>query len=301
MRFVFSAFLWVALIVPAMAQGGVPDANYNLVVANRDSYAKVIWLYGDSISRGFATGTFTDLMSPTDPLFQFASIANMADMALSENGVINQAIVVYAGNISAADIGAKFASGLIRSGDVVVVEDAAVPSASIATTPDQYRDWWLTIRDAATRYHDVTLVMMTMFDYCHDGNLACTTTNQFDTVQSGGKTWNDAIREAASADPDDYVGQTLLIDMNAAMDNWRSSALSLDGIDVMHGDGIHPNVWGQMKMVGLILRTCGLRYMINTVETMKALASANIATLKYGVSSFTASRATVYVPYLMLP
>src|SRR3546814_19826422 len=81
---------------------------------------------------------------------------------------------------------------------------------------------------------------------------------------------NQATYAAATADLG-CIGQTIWLDMNAKMDQWRNAALTADGDNVIHEDGIHPNVWGQMLMTGEIMKAIGLRPYIADVPSALAL------------------------------
>jgi hypothetical protein len=146
--------------------------------------------------------------------------------------------------------------------------------------------------------------MMTMFDYCENGNLACAM--QFDAPIGGQGTLNDAIRRAAdiSANPVGPDGHTQsggfhFIDMNWIMDTWRRSALRIDGVDVMRPDGVHPNVWGQMKMTQHYLVAAKLDGYVTEVGPLQDLAEQNAAVLGYGSPTFTGARARTYVAAML--
>lgn len=292
--------LWLAPSL-SFAQAGTADATCTQILANRNSInAPVVHLYGDSIMRGAALGKFEDgddPLDPADPLYAFRSPASMANWALSHNGRAER--VAYCGPISATTIQSRIASGIIRAGDTVVLEDAGAYEAG----PNAYYSFWWSVRQAASA-SGVTLVMMSMFDYCTGQNMACSM--QYDIAVGTQGTLNDATRRAAlvTANPVNASGSALnatlrFIDMNWIMDAWRNSALSVDGVDVMRGDGVHPNVWGQMKMVQHMLAAAGLRAAVTNTTPLEDLAAANYQTLAYGSQTFTAARARSYVAAML--
>jgi hypothetical protein len=253
------------------------DSWFSGLVASRT--ARAIVLFGDSISRGYALGGFADVPElATHPLYEFRSIASMGNPALRENG--RPEVIAYAGNAvrepsAPARVQSLISDGVIRRGDVVFIEDAG----DYARFSPQYRDELIALRRAVVEREAVTCVLMTMFDYSSDPAF------QFDTKDAAGMTRNDAIRAAAAADIP-HVGDTILLDMNAKMDEWRTSALGQDGVDVIHADGIHPNVWGQMFMTGEILKAAGVGYLA-TINSAASLAQANWDVLRYGSPYWT--------------
>lgn len=290
------------LLAPTMAcaQAGTADATCQAILANRASHGVIVHLYGDSIMRGAALGQFEDgdnALDPAHPLYAFRSPAAMANWALELNNRPER--FAYCGPVSASTISARVAAGVIRSGDTVVFEDAGDYPAG----PNAYYAWWWQARVAASA-PGVTLVMMSMFDFCTGANMACSM--QFDAQMLGQGTLNDATRRAAlaTANPVSPSGHALsgtvtFIDMDWLMTSWRNSALSVDGVDVMRGDGVHPNVWGQMKMTQHILAAAGLRQFVTDVDPLQDLAEANAAALAYGSTTFTPGRARVYVAAML--
>ena len=238
---------------------------------------------------------FPEALDPAHPLYAFRSIPSMANAALQDNGCT----VRFAyGGAAIGDPAApqtirdRIAAGVIRSGDVVVFEDAG----SHGSDPAAYCAQWQALRAAAGDRHDITVVMMSMFDYLTNPELM--PAYQYD-VAIGGMTMNQATYAAARADLG-CIGQTLWLDMNAKMDQWRNSALNGDGVNVIHPDGIHPNVWGQMLMVGEIMKAVGLRPYIADVPSAMALAQANYLALAYGGPNFTANRAREYAKHCLM-
>lgn len=262
------------------------------------TYRRRIHLIGDSISKGWALAHYEEELSPSNPLYLFRSIPSMANNVLYENGIRDEFYYtgVPAVNLSStlattlASIRSMIAVGTIRSGDAVVVEDAGPHCQD----PDLYQSQWEQLRAAVVDRFDITLVMMSMFSY---PNAAAD--SQYSTI-FGTRTMNDATTAAYLATIPNERGQTLWIDMKTAMDNWRSSAKSVDNVDVMHPDDIHPNVWGQALMVGKLLEALQYRPYINDAAALKNLAYTQYASLKYGSTTFTALRSFQYMAQCIL-
>ncbi|MDR9813118.1 hypothetical protein [Rhizobium hidalgonense] len=272
------------------------------------TYRRHIHLIGDSISKGYALGAYSEQIianGPSDPrtaILLFASISSMANNVLFENGIRDEFWYtgVPAVNLSSdlstttATIRSMIAAGTIRSGDAVVVEDAGPHCQD----PDLYQSQWEQLRAAVVDRFDITLVMMSMFSY---PNAAADSqyTTLFGTAPNQ-RTMNAGTLAAYQATIPNERGQTLWIDMKTAMDNWRSAAKSVDNVDVMLVDDIHPNVWGQALMVGKILEALQYRPYLNDCNGLKNLAYNQYGQLKYGSTTFTALRSFQYMAQCIL-
>lgn len=296
----WACILAALLLVASCAKGRSGFALCDAMIQDRDAFSTVVHLYGDSISRGVALGKYesgADPLDPADPLYAFRSIESTANWALELNGRSER--FVFCGNIKPDVIKARIRSGLIRAGDTIILEDAG----DYVDGPDSYYQFWLDARRASTK-DGITLVMMTMFDYCENENQACAM--QFDAPVGAQGTLNDATRRAADVTanpvrPNGHLhdGDFRFIDMNWVMDDWRRSALTVDGVDVIRRDGVHPNVWGQMKMTQHYLVTAGLSQYVVEVGPMEDLAEQNSGVLAYGSPTFTSARARAYVAAML--
>jgi hypothetical protein len=253
---------------------------------------RMVWLFGDSISRGYALGTFADLLPPADPLYHFRSIASMANLTLADNGR-NERFAYAGGVISGNELDraktiaynqSLLLEGIVRSGDLVVIEDAGdYPGTAI----EYQAELDSVIEPFVTA--GIETLLMTMFDY--SSNPA----DQFDRIDESGLSRNDAIRAVALA------RGTRLVDMDSIMNQWRDAALYVDDVSVMR-DPIHPNVWGQGKMAGVLLKEADLRQHLANANNATWLAQANYLTLGYGTASphWDANRAGAYAQALLL-
>ncbi len=241
---------------------------------------RTIHIPGDCIIRGWGLGIAADAVPVSNPLYPFRSVWSIANELLEENGAPARAAwfslpsPTWPGGAGVV----SYRVGLdAQPGDFVLFQDAGNHNSD----PDAYQAAVEACLDAAAK-PGVSVGIMTTFDYS-PAPADC----QFD-LEFNGRTINDAIRAAASA------RSAPVLDMNAKMDGWRASALSGDGVAVMHPDGIHPNVWGQIRMVGAILAFVGLDGLLS-YEGVKAIASANWEALRYGGGdSWSQSRAEAY-------
>lgn len=130
------------------------DEWYSALLNDRGRHDRIIHLYGDSIFHGWALRDFPEALDPAHPLYAFRSIPSMANAALQDNGCT----VRFAyGGAAIGDPAApqtirdRIAAGVIRSGDVVVFEDAG----SHGSDPAAYCAQWQALRAAAGDRHDI--------------------------------------------------------------------------------------------------------------------------------------------------
>lgn len=268
--------------------------------AAAEGSTRTVHFYGDSISRGYAVGEFEP--PTTHPLYLFRSPASMLQAVLDANGIGDRAEygTWLIGARPLADraetsyrpeyIREAFASGTIRPNDVVVLEDAGPHGGD----PDWYRATLTSLRAEITEHHDVTCLIVSTPDY-PPAPPEC----QWDRPLNGAVSMNQAVKEAALLDRPS-MGRTVLIDLDAVMDARRATSIATDGVDLMHRDGIHFNVWGQLLFVGLVLHAAGYSDRIATLEPIAATAAAHSGSLAYGASAFSADRARQYVDWLLL-
>ncbi|MDX9862830.1 MAG: hypothetical protein RBS99_18125, partial [Rhodospirillales bacterium] len=125
--------------------------------------------------------------------------------------------------------------------------------------------------------------------------------NQYDRP-FGARTMNDATVAAAMADMA-AVGRTVVSDMNGIMDYEIASGpycVEKYGVPLIHPDGIHPNVWGQARMTGVLLGLCGYGGRLSNCSAAKELAAENAGALAYGSRHMTPALASAEMEYMLL-
>jgi len=275
------------------AQPGSPDPFYNELARARDSYGRVIHLFGDSIMRGYGTGVFADTMQESDKLYVLRSPASMINIIANENAL--QIFAAYGGPIglpeNCADGAARIKqlsdALIIRPGDIVVIEDAGDHNGNVK----QYEACMRKLRAAVVRLKSVTLLLMTVFDatverYSERG--FPWHMKSFD-IPFKGYSHNDAIIRAASTPQD--KGHTLLIDINRILDRVRAYNLLLYDFDILMDDKIHLNVLGQLHLVCEILRAAGLYRDDLRLAGIEEVAIANAE--KLGLTSPSLAQALI--------
>ena len=275
------------------AQPGSPDPFYNELARARDSYGRVIHLFGDSIMRGYGTGVFADTMQESDKLYVLRSPASMINIIANENAL--QIFAAYGGPIglpeNCADGAARIKqlsdALIIRPGDIVVIEDAGDHNGNVK----QYEACMRKLRAAVVRLKSVTLLLMTVFDatverYSERG--FPWHMKSFD-IPFKGYSHNDAIIRAASTPQD--KGRTLLIDIDRILDRVRAYNLLLYDFDILMDDKIHLNVLGQLHLVCEILRAAGLYRDDLRLAGIEEVAIANAE--KLGLTSPSLAQALI--------
>lgn len=305
------AVLLVCTPGAGFAQAGRFDVTYSRILGDRDSFGRVIHLFGDSIFRGWALRRPPDEFSAEEarrePLWALRSPASMLNLFLGESGYRMR--LDEHGEVAAAEVAAAYAGaagqpreatakavavgiaqaiehGTIRPGDIVAFEDAG----GHLRDPDGYQKNWETVRAAASAI-DVTIVFMDMFDYIpvEEWGGRPADDYRFDArfpsaISPPLRSHNEATRAAASA----AIGgaaRTLMLPLDARMDGFRQRMESRFGVAVMHSDGVHPNIWGQCLIAGAIARVAGIELRLSERGALAALVRRNFDRLGYGSRS----------------
>jgi hypothetical protein len=258
-------------------------------LADRSHYGRMGHIVGDSWGRGFGLGVFAENMPPDHPMYRFRSAPSMAETVFVDHGRADR--LCYT-EIAANDpqaptkIRERIRARVIRSGDVVFVEDAGDHESD----PAAREAMLLELRAAVTERHDITCVLQTTPDYAAAPN------EQWDTV-FGARTMNQAIRDAARADIA-QVGQTLLLDLDPVMDWWKTWIYGQHGLPAFR-DPWHPNEWGQLLWVGEMLKAGGWRGLASCV-TAQTIAAVNTGYTWYGSPYMTDAQARLYAAQALL-
>lgn len=221
MRFYLTALAALILAAPATA-----------------AQPRTVHMYGDSITSGWGYGTY-DSASPLNRIDRIATLlarANGSSLRFRK-----------AGHQDPAAICRDVLTGKVRKHDSVVFEDAG-PHTDQALG---YRNWlgYVVFCARAKPALKTRLTLGTMFDY--DPNPVSTPFATYDAVlpDGSGLTINDVTRQVARKH------KTGLLDWNRLMD---TAIRDLPGLMLVHPDGIHPTVFGNIVMAASILRREGV-------------------------------------------
>ncbi|MEH7876950.1 hypothetical protein V7799_04475 [Rhizobium laguerreae] len=236
---VFSALLFA---FDAFAQVAPPDALFEKISTNRDGYGQVVFLFGDSYMRGWALGFFPDQATeeqqrrPDWPSRSPASMLEARGYVATYSSFIGQPDNATA----AADrIRGLIEKRIIRSGDVVVMEDAGQHDGN----PLSYFDNWLLVGRELQK-SGALMIMMTVPDHITATTIGGKRADLFRySIDFGGISHNDSTIFAAHA-----LGAEL-IDFKSIIDHATKT-----GISVLHDDEIHPTIEGQRMMVDAIVQ-----------------------------------------------
>jgi hypothetical protein len=92
-----------------------------------------------------------------------------------------------------------------------------------------------------------------------------------------------------------------LLDMNKIMDSWKNNAFANYGrLKVMMSDGIHPNLWGQSRIAGEIMKAVGARPFLRSVEHLWSVLEPNYVELGYGATSWSKDRAHLLLKAMLM-
>jgi hypothetical protein len=290
---------------------GPLDPNCDAVIANRSRYGKVLWLFGDSIYRGTALRKYSDRYTraeiEVEPLWPFRAPCSMINLAFADSGLLNDGdfdiireaefIACFAGDVgqpgplekTLARIRSLQNSRAIRASDAMVFLNAGPHTSD----PDLYEAQWIELRKLATAVSGVTMYICDTFD-----NL----TKQMGrkkgdqpvesfmyevpwTSPSGrSRTHNQATRDAV-AFPLETPGRTELLELATVIKDWHAESLATTGVPIYMADGIHLNVWGQMRLAGRHLRAICPEVRVTSLRRTHSLVATQWAQLGYGTQS----------------
>lgn len=180
---------------------------------------RTVWLYGDSISRGWGLGEF-EYPSPIN------SVWGIANLLAAENGH-PEITVRWRGYQDPQRLWLDRHENIVAGGDVIIFENAGPHFG-----PEAYRLWLQLWRESAG---DNRLILTTTPDNRPAGDI-----NDYSTI-------NPVVREEA----------TSLLDWEVDFERLEPVAQE-HGVSLMHPDGIHPNAFGNFVMAVSILRGQGV-------------------------------------------
>lgn len=208
-----------------------------------------VWLFGDSIFRGAAIGRFPEDYSPeeaaAEPLWPMRSPATVMNLLLGEEAARFGGITGLPDGVDKAvrELSERLRSGVIAGSDTLVFLDVG----RHAENPDVHQAQWRALRDAAATDYPIQLVMCGGFDNGARGRAACMHDRTI-----GERSANDAVRTAAVA-PANHRGETRFLPLAASLQAFHHGLKRRFGVTAYRRDGVHLNVWGQLKLCALIL------------------------------------------------
>lgn len=221
----------------------------NLSLNDRDKYKRVIHLYGDSIARGWGFGVF-------EHENQLSRIQDIVQILLRDNGVNFYDIFIrYAWSQSVDNLKYELDSGMIREGDVVIWEDAGPHENDI----EKRRKLLTSIQETLkVKGRKISLVLTTMFDYWPALQYY---NSEYDAcINESEITMNKIIFETASNRFSSVLDWNLLMDQ--AVESLRRY-----GVNPMHRDGVHPNIFGNFLLAISLLQHLGIE--VTNYESVK--------------------------------
>lgn len=206
---------------------------------------RTVHLYGDSIMKGWGYGAY-DVDSPLNRVDEIATLlarANGSTLRFNRTTVQAPSLICMA-----------VRAGTIKPTDTIVFEDAGPRH----TTATERQAWLEHVVKCATRYRGRTagrqvapatrLILSTMFDY--DPNPVTVPNSTYDTLMDDGRTANDVARQVARR------SGSRLLDWNTLMDTRQAV---LPELRLVHEDGIHPTIFGNVVMAASLLRREGVQ------------------------------------------
>ncbi len=240
-----------------------------------------------------------------DPLWCMHSLASVLNVLFAESGLLTsqnhgltipsaKLVAAYAGALGmpqpadvaarARDIAGLIHAGVIRDGDVVIMEDAGYNGQD----PDAYEEDWLKLGRAVLPQAAVTLVLYDMFDDIPEAPVMGIPPDgfryeaPFPSPKTGGmRSHNQALRDAAAAlakEPGNK-GKLVFLDMRRRMDAFRAALKAQYGVAALTPEGIHPNIWGEAFLARELLRGAGLAPLIANPDPYLDLLTANASRL----------------------
>jgi hypothetical protein len=251
-----------------------PTVEFSGIQKHRADFGKVVFLFGDSIMRGWSLATFTP--APNHPLWCLRSPGAVLATLRSENALGSYTYVTVNGSELAEPsvIEGYIEDGTIRDGDIIVVQDAG----GHPHPPRTYQERLLGVRRAATLDHAITVVVLTTPDYIDIARHPESAPNRW-SVEVAGMTHNAALRQGATEPIPGTVGRTIMVDWQCHAAPVRENLLQEQGLDIFHSDGIHPNILGQLQLVGLVLDAIGVP--VERTRPVEQVAIADIGNLDH--------------------
>ena len=263
----------------------------------------------------------------TDPLWPMHSLASSMNFQFAAAGLLDtpdggdtvpaaRLVAAYAGALGqpfAKDVEARAGhlaelakDGVIRDGDVVILEDAGFHGQN----PDAYEANWMVLGRAVLENVAATVVMCDMFDAIPDGSIMGVPAEAFrfealfpSKVPEGKRSHNQALRAAAAklAALPDSKGKVVLLDLRARMDAFKAALAEGLGGEAIMPEGIHPSPWGVAFMSREYLRAIGLAPQLTNPSPYLDMLAANADRLSQPKRPVDAGKVRPFIEAWLLP
>ncbi len=263
----------------------------------------------------------------TDPLWPMHSLASSMNFQFAAAGLLDtpdggdtvpaaRLVAAYGGalglpfaeevEVRAAHLAALAKGGIIRDGDVVILEDAGFHGQN----PDAYEANWLVLGRAVLENVGATVVMCDMFDAIPDGSIMGVPAEAFrfealfpSKVAGGKRSHNQALRDAAAklAVLPDSKGKLVLLDLRPRMDGFKAALAAELGGEAIMPEGIHPSPWGVAFMSREYLRAAGLAPQLTNPTPYLDMLAANAGRLSQPNRPVEADKARPFIDRWLLP
>ena len=262
-----------------------------------------------------------------DPLWPMHSLASAMNFLFAASGLLTtpdngttipdaRVVASYAGSLGlpfpkdvaqrSEFIAKSIESGLIRDGDILVLEDAAFHGQD----PDAYEGYWMGIGQTILSRAAVTVVMCDMFDAIPDGQVMGFPADafRFEALYPSAslgrpRSHNQALRDAAAklAAWPESKGKLVFIDLRRRMDAFRQALETELGAKAIMPEGIHPSPWGVAFMVRELLRETGLAAQLTERETYLDMLAKNASRLSQPRHEVDPVRARAFIDVWLAP
>ncbi|EKO39161.1 MAG: hypothetical protein B193_2121 [Solidesulfovibrio magneticus str. Maddingley MBC34] len=263
----------------------------------------------------------------TDPLWPMHSLASSMNFQFAAAGLLDtpdggdtvpaaRVVAAYAGALGqpfpkdvearADQLAGLAKDGVIRDGDVVILEDAGFHGQD----PDAYEANWLRLGRSILENVGATVIMCDMFDAIPDGSIMGVPAEAFrfealfpSNVPEGKRSHNQALRAAAAklAALPDSKGKVVLLDLRPRMNAFKAALTAELGGEAIMPEGIHPSPWGVAFMGREYLRAAGLAPQLTNPAPYVDRLAANAGRLSQPCRPAPADKARPFIEAWIVP
>jgi hypothetical protein len=275
--------------------------NDKMLAASRPENIHVIHLSGDSIMRGYAFGVFAEEIDQDDPRALMGRPSSIMTSLLKDQMISNYR-VIYAGNNGLplyegsvhANIRDLRVKGVLRSGDLIVIEDAGEHRQQ----PREYQKHVSALIERFAEVPGVRILVVSTCDAALEGGGYPPDQVSF-RLKFRGLSHNDAMQLAVSEATAKGIDVSFL-DFRRTCDRIRAVLKSNYQLDILLADRIHINFWGYIALCLDILHHFQLLERGEVkLERLGDFAERHADLVRFGASDWTPSLARAVI--LLLP